>query len=132
MPQVNLQQENNQRSGWGARSKTSVVVDRSTYCNPNKLNVNSAIRIDSDFPLIEGEPTHRAACGMLTTPASTKSIQQYPHFAMHQSDTVVSGCLVKPSRNSLVAMNPQSPINKRSSCVCKSLAAECHQYRFNC
>jgi hypothetical protein len=47
------------------------VVDENTYCNPNKLNVNSAIRTDSDFPLMEGEPTHLAACGILTTPAST-------------------------------------------------------------
>jgi hypothetical protein len=44
--------------------KSSVDEDHSTYCNPNKLKVNSAIRMDSVRPLIEGEPTHLAACGM--------------------------------------------------------------------
>lgn len=36
-----------------------------TYCNPTKLNVNSAIRADSFRPLMDGEPAHLAPCGML-------------------------------------------------------------------
>lgn len=32
-----------------------------TYCNPTRLKVNRAIRMDSVEPLIEGVPTHDAA-----------------------------------------------------------------------
>lgn len=41
-----------------------------THCKPTKLNVNSAIRVDSDFPLMAGVPTHRAVCGILAIPPS--------------------------------------------------------------
>jgi hypothetical protein len=34
-------------------------------CNPNKLKVSNAMRADSVRPLIEGVPTHLAACGIL-------------------------------------------------------------------
>lgn len=40
-------------------------VSRCTHCNPTRLNVNNAILIASDRPLIEGVPAHRAACGIL-------------------------------------------------------------------
>lgn len=36
------------------------------YCKPTRLNVRSAMRIDSDDPLIDGVPVHDAALGMLT------------------------------------------------------------------
>lgn len=35
-----------------------------THCNPTRLNVNRAMRVDSVRPLMDGEPTHDAACGM--------------------------------------------------------------------
>lgn len=38
--------------------------DPNTHCSPTKLNVNSAMRVDSDLPLIEGVPAHRAVCTM--------------------------------------------------------------------
>lgn len=36
-----------------------------THCNPTKLNVKSAILVDSFRPLMEGVPAHLAACGIL-------------------------------------------------------------------
>ena len=38
---------------------------RNTHCKPNKLKVNNAILADSFRPLMEGVPTHLAACGIL-------------------------------------------------------------------
>lgn len=53
-----------------------------THCNPTRLNVNSAMRIDSVLPLIDGVPTHDAACGiaaMYATACGLLSLQSiYP------------------------------------------------------
>lgn len=38
-----------------------------TYCNPTRLKVNSAMRVDSLRPLMDGVPAHRAACGMIVS-----------------------------------------------------------------
>ena len=70
MPQVNLSEDrvsHTMNKHIDIPREFSVNEDHSTYCNPNKLKVNSAIRMDSVRPLIEGEPTHLAACGMSIT-----------------------------------------------------------------
>ena len=71
IPQVNLHRETKEKEprqydpAIGAKGKKSRDrIHNQTYCSPNKLNVNSAMRIDSVFPLMDGEPTHLAACGI--------------------------------------------------------------------
>lgn len=62
MPQVNLSRT---RSEYINGSIEHLRGAAGTYCSPNKLVVNSAIRIDSVRPFIKGDPTHLAACGMV-------------------------------------------------------------------
>lgn len=45
--------------------RLKTIKGQNTHCKPNKLNVNRAIRADSFRPLIDGVPTHLAACGIL-------------------------------------------------------------------
>jgi hypothetical protein len=66
MPQVNLFQTARELVNCLVRWRNNTGGYRviNTYWSPSKLNVKRAIRIDSVRPLIEGEPTHLAACGI--------------------------------------------------------------------
>lgn len=50
------------------RSATEIQIQPKpwnlTHCNPTKLKVNSAIRVESFRPLMEGVPAHLAVCGI--------------------------------------------------------------------
>ena len=56
MPQVNLRTDVSEDRNCGTRLPT--------YWSPMRLNVSSAIRIDSVEPLMEGEPLHEAPEGI--------------------------------------------------------------------
>lgn len=76
VPQVNLTSTKHQVSNYNSkvpnlRSSTIVVLpprvlsQGNTHCKPTRLKVNNAMRVDSLFPLMNGVPAHRAACGMV-------------------------------------------------------------------
>ena len=53
MPQVNLYRTRKLEGGH--------VCEGRAHCNPTRLKVNKAIRMDSVEPLIDGVPAHDAA-----------------------------------------------------------------------
>lgn len=51
--------------GVSVRVAPGVVACHRTYWSPTRLKVKRAIRMDSVEPLMEGVPTHDAACGIV-------------------------------------------------------------------
>lgn len=73
---------------------------KNTYCKPNKLKVNSTMRTHSLRPLIEGVPTHLAACGILSVrmPACTWPFSQFL-YAFHEPRGFASSLRLRSGQN---------------------------------
>lgn len=82
MPHVNLfpQIHCQSLSSYGHNVVSSPATIPCTHCNPTRLNVNNAIRVASERPLIEGVPAHRAACGIVAI-----RVLAYARLPLHQS-----------------------------------------------
>lgn len=77
------------------RSIEPAISDRNktekgnTHCNPTKLNVKSAILVDSFRPWMEGVPAHLAACGILII--HVLSCTQFSRARAHEPNPKIEG-----------------------------------------